>query len=111
MGAKQKMTMRVTIERLRDKKDPYGQPGADWRVYHSEIPCYVWETGDRKITGTSIVEAGSPMMIIGKSIDVTMDDRIQNVIDRRGNELYGIMTIDSIIKRKDHKELRLKKIA
>lgn len=111
MGAKQKMTMRVTIERLHDKKDPYGHPGTDWRVYHSEIPCYVWESGDRKVYETSIVEAGSPMMIIGKSTDLTIDDRVRNIIDRRGVELYGIMTIDSVISRKDHKEVRLKKIA
>lgn len=112
MSARQTMIMRAVLQRDNAGKDPYGHKSpALWRTIDSNLPCLVWETGDRKTNGVIIVGMGGPMMIIPKSTDITIDDRFEVIMDRSGTELYSTMYIDgSIINRRDHKELRLKKI-
>lgn len=105
------MTMRVTIERNFAEPGEYGEKGEDWKILYTEIPCNFWEGEDRKNYQTHIVESGVPTMVLHKGTDVTIDDRIINVIDRRGRELSGKMTIESVVSRIDHVELKVKKIA
>jgi hypothetical protein len=112
MSARSTMTSRAVLQRDYAGVDPYGHKSpAAWRTINSNLPCRVWESSDRKIYGTLIIEAGIPMMIVPKSTDVTIDDRFETVMDRVGTELYKNLYIESVVKRKDHKELRLKKIA
>jgi hypothetical protein len=112
MSVRSTMTMRAVLQRDDAGKDPYGHKSpAMWRTIDSNLPCIVWESSNRKIYGPLIVEAGYPMMIVPYNTDVTIDDRFETVMDRLGTELYANLYIESVIKRRDHKELRLKKIA
>jgi hypothetical protein len=112
MSARQIMTMRATHQRNYAEKDPYGGKAIpQWHTVDPNLPCKVWETADRKRLDTAVIEVGTPVMITVKTSDLTIDDRIINVIDRRGNVLYAALQIESVILRKDHKAARLKKIA
>jgi hypothetical protein len=112
MSARQIMTMRATHQRNYAEKDPYGSKSIpQWRTVNPSLHCRVWETADRKRLDTAVVEVGVPLMITIKTADLTIDDRIVDVIDRRGNVLYAILQIESVVLRKDHKAARLKKIA
>lgn len=113
MSVRQIMKMRAVLQRDNGGTDPYGHKSpALWTTIDSDLPCHVWESKDRKTNGVIIIGTGGPMMVLPKSTDITIDDRFLSIKDRAGNEIYGMMYIDgSIIKRKDYKELRLKKIA
>jgi len=50
-------------------------------------------------------------MLVPLASEITIDNRVLSVIDRRGEELHGKMTIESIVRREDHLAVRLKKIA
>jgi hypothetical protein len=111
MGISQKMTMRVTIERQGNYTDPYGGKSNLWTTLHSEIPCFVWESENRMNYQTHIVESGTPYMVLHKGTDITVDDKIVSVLDRKGNQLFGKIGIESVVKLKECVKLRLKKIA
>jgi len=113
MSARRIMTMRAQIQRNQSTKDEYGHIGPPvWVTVADELPCYVWEAGNRIDYGTGVVEIGTPMMLVPLDTELTIDDRILSVIDRRGNELFGMMIIDSSpVRKKTHKVARLKKIA
>lgn len=110
MGARQRMTMRAVLQRNRAQKNPYGHTGGpDWRTLESAMPCLAWETTAQTSTGNIVIEAGTPMMIFPLSVEATIDDRIESVSDRIGNQLFGTMVIDAVMRRKDHFEARLKR--
>lgn len=110
MSARQKMTMRAVLQRNQSAKDPYGQKGlANWKTIDSNFPCFVWEAQDRIVYGTATVEIGTPMMIAPLGTDITVDDMIDAVCDRLGEQLFGRMKIDGVMRRRDHKEMRLKR--
>jgi hypothetical protein len=113
MSARQKMTMRTTIYRNNATVDPTGHPGPPkWEELYINMPCYIWETGDRKIYGTSIVDVASPMMIYPKKYDVQSGDKTGAVTTKNGDDqLFPAMMIEEPLYRKDHREARLKKIA
>lgn len=105
--------MRATVQRNAAIDDGYGQKGPPiWEVLATNVACYVWsrkrrnEIGDKMM---SVVE--EPGMVAPLSTDVTEDDRILTVTDRRGNQLFDTMYINSVARRKRHLELRLREYA
>lgn len=106
------MKMRAQIQRNVATNDGYGHPGPPiWVTVAEELPCYVWEMNDRLIMSSGKMQIGSPMMITKKDADISIDDRIISIIDRRGTELFTMLQIEAVYNRKDHKTARLKKIA
>jgi len=103
------MTMRVTLERNFAFDDPYGHKGpSDWQVVNT-IPCYCWAGNPSTNFGDVVVaETGQPQMIVPKNIDIQNTDRVSAVRDRRGNELFGQMFVDSVARRADHLAIGLK---
>jgi len=52
----------------------------------------------------------TPGMIVPLHTDVLNTDRVQQVVDRAGNVIFGLMRIDSVDPRTTHLELRLLEI-
>jgi len=116
MGARQRMTMRALIERNYASKDPYGQPGPpDWQIIGIDIPCYAWHgtvAARRTVIGDQqTVMFGMPGAIFPFNTDISEKDRIRSITDRLGNELFSMMYIDAIQRRRDHLGVRLRDYA
>lgn len=111
MGVTGLMTMRATIERNETPGvDDYGQKGPPgWIIVGVDVPCYVWiDTKRRVVADQRTVIAETPMALVERDLDVVAEDRIRQVVDRRGNELFGTMYVDVVVRRRDHQELRLR---
>ena len=102
------MTMRATIQRdLREEIDHYGQLGPpEWTTIETEVRCRVWKggTGGRRTDqgDERTVTTDMPMAVFPLDTDITEKDRLLNVEDRRGNELFSMMYVDVVLRRKDH---------
>lgn len=112
MGARSVMTQRAQIQDNRTTNDDHGHPGPPiWVTRAEEMPCRIFNTGDRINYGTGIYTTNTLTMLVPLASEITIDNRVLSVIDRRGEELHGKMTIESIVRREDHLAVRLKKIA
>ena len=108
MAVRGMMIMRATIQRdLRTEGDNYNQPGPPaWTTIETEIACRVWKGG----TGGRRTDAGAertittdmPMAVFPLDTDITEKDRLLKIEDRQGRELFGMMYVDAVLRRKDH---------
>jgi len=112
MSVAQRMTMITTVQRNNAEIDEYNHPGPPkWETIGIDVMCYVWEkTASKMLDNGKLVVVSEPTAIIPIGIDITEKDRLYNITDRRGNELFGTMYINAVIRRKDHLELRLRHV-
>lgn len=102
MSARNSMTHRCDIQRnssLGGNTDPWGNDAADdWGPHLTDVSCRFWFRDAQTIyDGQKQVELTTRMLILPLETDVTEDDRVLNVRDRRDRELAdGPMRIDSI---------------
>lgn len=114
MSARALMTMRVVLERDYEMDaDGFGQKHGDWREL-STVPCFAWagSSGGRHTSAgdARTVTTDMPGMIVPKGTDIMTTDRVQQIIDRAGAPLFGIMGIDAVLSRKTHLEVRLREV-
>lgn len=104
------MTHRCMIERDSTHggvgEDPYGNDAVPaWTdTTLTEVHCRFWHENTRTVfTGSEQLEVERRKLVVPVDTDVTEDDRIAEVRDRRGRLLAaGPMRIDSIGHRRDH---------
>jgi len=108
------MTMRATLDRNAGSADAYGHKAVSWSTF-ATVACYAWAgTGRARRTSHGdemTVVTDSPGMIVPSGTDITEDDRVNVIKDRRGTTLFGTMYIDAVLKRSDHLEVRLREYA
>lgn len=114
MPARQHMTMRALIERGTTVTDEYGNPGAPtWASHIASLACWLYSRVEREVMDTrktAVVE--DLRMLIPRGSDVRESDRINGVTDRRGSIIHaGVLLIESVVRRVDHLELAVRKIA
>ena len=103
------MEMRCAVERNEEAKDPYGQNIPGWTVVDSSVPCYAWnKSGSAVIRDEGIVSKDQLALAMPIGTDIRQHDRINKVKDRQGNELFDILIIDAILKRRDRVEVRMR---
>jgi len=118
MSARSRMTMRCTIERNLapgtvdpTRRDGFGQGGTPvWQDIGGLFPCYAWAaggSGKTRVAPERVVAIDTPGMMLPLGTDIRPDDRIAQVLDRSGNQLFGAFTIDDVFHRRDHIELSL----
>jgi len=112
VSARQRMTMRATIERNAGTEDAYGNPRTDWQIVGIEVPCYVWAArgGGRRtrIGDQDQITLDLPGAIFPLATDVDHKDRLLTVVDRRGEELFAMMYVDAVLRRRDHLQVSLR---
>ena len=113
MPARSRMTMRATVQRNGASADGYGSKGPPaWADLGDPVPCYAWHGTSRRSFGVPIeigIVRGSMFVPLGT--DITKNDRISTIKDRRGTEIFGRMDIDGVETRRAHLEVRLRKHA
>lgn len=111
MSARRWMRLRTAVERKTvDPSDPYKQES--WETVAAEVPCWRWSTASRRFTSD---EAAVPIkdlrLVVPLGTDVRGDDRIGDVVTRRGRVVqYGPVRVDVIETRTDHLELSLTEV-
>lgn len=109
------MTMRAELLRRQSggAKDGYGHRAAADYDDLATVPCYAW-VGAAKVAAPDlkIAVVEDRRMIVPLDTDVTTDDRVKRVTDRRGNVIFsGVSAVDTIIRRPDHLEIALREAA
>ena len=107
MSTRQRMTHRATIERNGNLvPDAYGQPDAPvWYAHLTGQACYFWEpTAQRgEITGERNADVYAHRLLLPLAVDVTEEDRVNGVTDRRGQTISdGVFGITQIVRKPDH---------
>lgn len=103
------MTMRLYLQRNSAAANAYGHPSPQSWGALSTTPGYVWvNQADTQHAPERSVAATRYTGIVPKGTDVTEDDRVQKVEDRAAAQLFGVMAIDAVVRRRDHLELRMR---
>jgi hypothetical protein len=104
------MTMRAALERNTNAAlDEYGQPGPPNWTALATVPAWWWTVAEREVSGpdkTAVFE--DARMIVPRGTDVTEQDRVAAVRDRRDVLVRaGPLRIESVVSHRDHLELVL----
>lgn len=114
------MKMRATFERNASLQaagatdlDGFGQKLQDWRELPL-VPCWAWHgasSGRHTTMGEArTVTTDMPGIIVPLGTDLVETDRLRQVRDRAGNEVFGAMGIDAVLSRATHIEVRLREV-
>lgn len=102
------MVHRCTVQRdasVGAGGDPWGNDQAPaWSDHLVDLPCRFWFEEGRTIKdGDQQIELTKRKLVVPDFTDITEDDRVFNVRDRRGRELAdGPMRVDSVGRRDGH---------
>lgn len=107
MSARQRMTHRVIVERNGNlAPDAYGQSDAPtWYPHLTGQAGYFWEPSSQR--GEQIAARNADIyshrLLLPLGVDVTEEDRINGVTDRRGETISnGTFDIKQIVRKPDH---------
>ena len=113
-NARAKMTMRAAVQRDgASGTDGFGQPNAaSWASHLSSLACWVWTPSEREVVdGAKTATIGSHKMIVPRGTDITEDDRITAITDRRASTIIGnTMRILSVVDRGNHLALDIEEL-
>jgi hypothetical protein len=102
-----RLVHRALIERNRTlAADAYGQPAEPTWYAHIVIQrCYFWEPSAQR--GEQIGERNADLyshrLLLPLTVDVTEEDRVNGIRDRRGRTINaGVFAIQQIVRKPDH---------
>ncbi len=109
MSCRSRMTHRAFIQRNGADKNIYGHKSPQGWAALSTTPCYAWTvTGDTKNAPEVSQDSTSYKAIMPLDTDITSDDRLEKVENRIEAELFGVLYIDAVLRRRDHFEIRMR---
>lgn len=115
MSARSSMTMRAVVERDQASgRSPYNTPAKpDWQVLHTALPCRLWVHLTNEVPEDHrAARVEDVRCIVPLKSDIRRGDRIVRVEDRRGQVLFvGPFDVEDSIRRPDHLELLLRRLA
>lgn len=101
--------MRGFIQRNTASDDVSGHPGPANFTALSTTPCWTWTVnGDTLHRAEVSQDSTGYRAIMPLGTDITSDDKLEKVEDRSGAELFGVMYIDAVLRRRDHLEIRMR---
>lgn len=117
MSARFQMVMRVDVQRdTNHDADAQNAWGNDytpsWATHTASLSCYAWYDGRRDresiFDGSKQVEKMPLKVLVPLDSDLTPDDRLSSITDRKGTVLFlGPFKIDSLGNRPDHRILHV----
>lgn len=107
MSTRSWMVHRATIERNGNlAPDAYGQPDAPaWYPHLTQQACYFWQPSTQwgEQMGERNADIYAHRMIVPKGTDVTEEDRVNGVADRKGSEITaGVFDIKQVVRKPNH---------
>ena len=114
MSSRSRMRMRATIQRDSRVADDYGNTGApDWQAHIASLPCHAWnrtstaQSGER-YSEEAVTSDYYPVMMVPLGTDIVETDRVLEIKDLRGNQLFGLMEVTAVLRRAAYQEVRMK---
>ncbi len=109
MSCRTRLTMRAFIQRNSSSVDTWGHKRVSTWGALSTTPCYAWEpSADIRHKPEVSMESSRFRAMVPLGTDVTRKDRVEKVEDRAATELFGVMYIDAIVRRRDHLLLKMR---
>lgn len=105
MSTRNRMVQRALVQRATYTTDAYGQPVPTWATHIAAQPCYFWEpTGQRgEIVGERNADIYSHRLLVPLTTDVTEEDRISGVVDRRARTVTAsVFNVTQVVRKPDH---------
>lgn len=115
MTARSRMTQRALVQRHTSPGlDDYDMPlPGTWAQHLAAMPCFLYGTTEREAVSeerTAVVTKLKMMAPI--SADVTEQDRISGVVDRRGTVIEsGLLHVEVVLRKQTHAELTLSRVS
>lgn len=111
MPARYRMIHRVFLQRNGASANAYGHKSPQGWATLATVSGYVWATAEDTRHGEELSQASARYRaIVPTGTDVTEKDRVLKVENRADSptELFGVMEIGGVIRRKNHLELRMR---
>ena len=110
MGVRQQMTMRLYTERNSAALNPWGTKAAPvWNDHLSGESCWVFvKSGGEQDKLSQVRNVYKISMLVPVDTDINEADRVKQITNRRGTELYGRMKIVGIAYKHEYKSVILK---
>jgi hypothetical protein len=106
MSIRQRMVHRALVERATYTTDAYGQPVPTWATQVASQPCYFWEPSSSQRgeqMGERNADIYSHRLVVPQGTDITEEDRVNGVTDRRGTVITAaLFNITQVVRKPDH---------
>lgn len=109
-----RMTHRATVEnKTSSGVDGYGNEVPETYGSPDVVSCYSWSTARREHIGSEkIATLEDIRMIVPKATVIVESDRVTQILDRRGDTVFGgVLRVEAVIRRAHHLEVVLDKVA
>jgi hypothetical protein len=105
MSIRQQMVHRALVERATYTTDAYGQPVPTWATQVASQACYFWEPSAQRgeQMGERNADIYSHRLVVPQGTDITEEDRVNGVTDRKGTVITeALFDIKQIVRKPDH---------
>jgi hypothetical protein len=114
MTARSRMTQRALVQRYTPgASDDSGNPTAgSWATHLSALACWLYGSTEKEaVTEETTAVITDLRLMVPLSADVTEQDRINGVTDRRGTAIEaGLLHIDTVLRKRTHLQLSLTRV-
>lgn len=108
------MTQRALVQRqTAPGTDDYGNPlPGEWATHIAAMPAWLYGSTEREaVTGTTTAVVTDLKVMAPLSADITEQDRISGITDRRGTVIEpGILHIETILRKRSHLQLTVSRV-
>ena len=114
MTARSRMTHRALVERgTSPGVDDYDNPQpAEWATHIAALPCFLYGSTEREaVTDERTAVVSDLKLMVPLSADVTEQDRINQIVDRRGTVIEpGTLHVEEVLYRRSHRLVTLSRV-
>lgn len=111
MTSRSRMTQRALVERnTPGASDDSGNPGAGaWATHIAALPCWLYGSTEKEAVSAETTAVITDLrLMVPLTADVTEQDRVSGVKDRRGSVIEaGLLHIDTVLRKRTHLELSM----
>ena len=109
------MTQRALVQRATVAgDDDYGNPlPQTWATHLAALACWLYGSTEKEAVSEEATAVVTDLrLMVPLTADVTEQDRISGVKDRRGTVIEaGILEIDTVLRKRTHLQLSLTRVA
>lgn len=115
MTARSRMTQRALVERnTPGATDDSGNPTAPgtWATHIAALACWLYGSTEKEaITEEKTAVITDLRLMVPLSADVTEQDRVAGITDRRGTVIEsGLLHIDTVLRKRSHLQLSVTRV-
>ena len=114
MTARSRMTQRALVERqTAGAVDDSGNPSpGTWATHIAALACWLYGSTEREaVTEETTAVVTDLRLLVPLRADITEQDRIRQIVDRRGTVIEpGVLGIETVLRKRGHLQLTLSRV-